>query len=81
MHHKRLFFLLLYCMVLLTLRSFNVDGMADLASILACKGDRRQLCRDYLDGKISGKTRSCTGVSMLMREALGGKRPSLDTDS
>ena len=31
--------------------------------------------------KISGKTRGCTGESMLMREALQGKRPSLDTDS
>lgn len=51
MHHNRFLVFLLYCMVLLTLRSFGADGTADLVSMLACKGNRRQLCRDYLNGK------------------------------
>lgn len=55
--------------------------MADLAFMLACKGDNRQLCRDYLNGKISGETRRCTVDSIIRRDALQGKRLSLDTDS
>lgn len=44
--------------------------MADLTFMLAYKGDSRQLCRDYVKGKISGETRRCTGDSMIMRDTL-----------